>query len=306
MDCLANQKRSDKERSDFIAQESYAPSGPREGRRGRASEPPWRGKVAEAGWHWIGVPLRYDVHFHFSRARSCVEFRIAILEKGDAPGSAETGATDDPSGWQVRLDLESVRRAIAAIEQALLQPRDVIATEFSYAQRLRTQQFFSLWRGWSKEMEQSGDEDTCLAFHLRQWEIRDGMRALVFIRSAFASRPTTTQSAMVRAPAAHAHRLLYHRLRHTTSGQIHCVDLCTSDPVTGVVTSAWGGGGQIDMNRLPSLRIHIRREGRGEAVSSTLDPWSEGSTVVAGGCPMMMDEWQEGLDGPLLKACSLQ
>ena len=237
MDCLASKKRSDREQDGFIPQEADVPLGPRKGGRSRASVPPWRGKVAEDGWHWIGVPLRYDVHFQFSRPRGCVEFRIAILEKGDEPGCADTGATDDPSGWRLRLDLESVRRAFAAIELALLRPRDVIVTELNYAQRLRTEQFFSLWRAWSQEVEQSGDEDSYVAFHLRQWEIRDGMRALVFIRSAFASKPTSTQSAMVRAPAATAHRLLYHRLRHTTSEQIYSVDLGTSDPVTGIQIS---------------------------------------------------------------------
>lgn len=289
--------------------EGYVDHYPSKSSPARPVVPPAKRNVTSDGWQWIGKPLRYDVHYRFAQEKACVDFRISAYEDDMPSGTSLTGASDDPAGWSIRLDIPSIRRAYTIVQDALLFPKDVKIVEFSYAQRQRLLQFFEMWRQRSVEAEQQLESnwELLVAYHLRRWEVRDGTRPLVQIRTAFASGRTNMASAAVCATAATAHRLRYHSLRHTISDQIHAVDVATSDPVTGVLTSAWGGDRKFDVRSLPPLKVHVRRETPSAFVESDSEFHSVRRQLQfkSGNAEAFVDEWREECDGSF-RACSIQ
>lgn len=280
---------------------------PMQSRSARPSVPPGIRGVTSDGWQWLGKPIRYDVHYRFSRDRACVEFRISVYEDEVPHGTGLTGASDDPTGWSMHLDIQSLRRAYTVIEESMLFPAQITIAELGYAQRLRTEQFFEMWRKGSADAEQELADDwhRLVAYHLRRWEVRDGPRSLFHIRAAFASGRTSMASAKVFTTAATAHRLRYHGLKHTLADQIYTVDLATSDPITGVLTSAWGGDRKLDVSSLPPLKVQVQREAPRASWGDADVAGTQHSSAFGQGDEAFLDEWREDCDGPL-RACSVQ
>lgn len=118
-------------------------------------------------WQWIGEYLPYEVLCHFDRT---VQFQIRV----DAPKTAAKYPRNPVDSPRLRrwINGSAMRQCFRTVHRHVLEEG---RASLNLKQRRRLDYFFKELDRWSFEAESDLDPRTHILFHLRTWEVCDGV-----------------------------------------------------------------------------------------------------------------------------------